>query len=230
MEEKIKEIVASFIKVPAGEIGPATRIDRSVIQSSIILHRMYARLAEEGVVIENYAAVKVFGDLNGTPVVASALPEIVYPSEATPASVGIDIEEIGALPRTADFRKEEFYKMNFTPEEIAYCILQPDPYSSFAGLFAAKEALVKAGGFDRSRSFNKVEIEHSPEGKPQYPGFGISISHSGGMAVAVAAAGSAMPAAPTLSTPPAPQSGGNAWISWLALLLAAVALTLVLLH
>jgi holo-[acyl-carrier-protein] synthase len=164
----------------------------------------------------------------------------------TAPGIGVDIEEVAALPRTSDFRKDEFYRMNFTSGEIAYCILQPDPYSSFAGLFAAKEAIVKAGGFDRSRSFNGMEIDHTPEGKPQYPGYGISISHAGGMAVAVAAtpagavsgiaasgvaASANSPAGgPSLKEDQAVKKGTASWISWLALLLSVLALVLVLLH
>ncbi|HEV3326120.1 MAG TPA: hypothetical protein VG052_10965, partial [Puia sp.] len=63
MEEKIKGIVSVFIKLPAEQIGAGTPIDRSALQSSILLHRMYARLAEEGFRVENYANIKVFGDL-----------------------------------------------------------------------------------------------------------------------------------------------------------------------
>lgn len=281
MEQKIKEIVAGFVKVPAEQIGPATRIDRSAVQSSILLHRMYARLAEAGLVVENYSAVRVFGDLSGASVGnvrengagPSESGEGVYlegaeagyrgtgarlsgsgeagggrsqgsgetggarfPTSGPAPGIGVDIEEVAALPRTPDFRKDEFYRMNFTAGEIAYCILQSDPYSSFAGLFAAKEAIVKAGGFDRSRSFNGMEIDHTPEGKPQYTDYGISISHAGGMAVAVAvAAGSAasanMPAAGlSLKEGQAANKGTASWISWLALLLSVLALVLVLLH
>jgi len=202
MEEKIKGIVSVFIKVPADQIVAGTPIDRSALQSSILLHRMYARLAEEGVVVRNYVNIKLFGDLfreqPDTPIPGTSMPTTQTsttsmaltsvpgaPAPGTP-SIGVDIEEIAALPRAADFRKEQFYTMNFTAAEIAYCILQPDPYSSLAGLFAAKEALIKADGQLRSRAFNTLEINHSAEGAPVFPGFALSISHAGGMAVAVA--------------------------------------------
>ena len=264
MEQKIKEIVGDFIKLSADQIGPATRIDRSAVKSSILLHRMYARLAEAGLVVANYSAVRVFGDLSG-PSVGGVMengergpePEVNGAPGPGPGGepgprpgvwrggesggrgdltpgVGVDMEEVSALPRTPDFRKDDFYKMNFTPEEIAYCILQPDPYASFAGLFAAKEAIIKAGVVDRTRSFHLIEIDHSPEGKPQYPDHSISISHAGGMAVAVAVAGAAssnIPAAVThLKDDRAVKTGTVSWISWLALLLSVLAVVLVLLH
>jgi phosphopantetheine--protein transferase-like protein len=243
MEQKIKEIVAKFIRVPAEQIGPATPIDRSAVQSSILLHRMYARLEEIGLRVENHASIKVFGDLSHGPVNSLSIEiEPVIPGAMslttgpTPAGVGIDIEEIAALPRAADFREEAFYKMNFTPQEIAYCILQPDSYASFAGLFAAKEAINKADGSNRNRAFNTLEIDHSPEGKPLHPGFGISISHAGGMAVAVAVRDGENTGAPALalSAVPQVQAGSRnapvSWIVWMALLLSVSAILIVLLH
>jgi phosphopantetheine--protein transferase-like protein len=239
MEEKVKEIVASFIKVPADQIGAATPVDRRAVKSSIVLHRMYARLAEEGLVIKEYTSIKVFGDLlagqsNGAGVKAAVAIEAPVPmvsaGEGESIALGIDIESIDALPRVADFRREEFYKMNFTPGEIAYCILQADPYSSFAGLFAAKEALVKADGSIRERSFNQIAIGHSPEGKPLYPGFTLSIAHANGTAVAVAARGNNSRPPQALTAPAATAGGGNTWIVWLSLLLAAAAITIALIR
>jgi phosphopantetheine--protein transferase-like protein len=255
MEEKIKEIVSVFIKVPAEQIGVATPIGRTALQSSIVLHRMYARLAEEGVRVENYVNIQVFGDLlqhtsrsdgttGGAPAPRSAglahgeQPAFISPNmpgEAAASAVGIDIEEVAALPRATDFRREEFYTMNFTAAEIAYCILQADPYSSFAGLFAAKEAIIKADGLYRTRTFNTLEIRHSPEGKPLYPDFGLSISHAGGMAVAVAvaafpggrSAGPATSAAGSAVSAGKPAGAGH-WIAWIALVLAVTALLIAL--
>ncbi len=249
MEEKIKGIVSVFIKLPPEQIGAGTPIDRSALQSSILLHRMYAKLAEEGVRVENYANIKVFGDLlqqqgnsaGNNPHPAGMIAPVSTTSGriATPA-IGIDIEEVAALPKNTDFRKAAFYTMNFTPAEIAYCILQPDPYSSFAGLFAAKEAIIKADSRYRDRAFNTLEIGHSAEGAPLHPGFGLSISHANGMAAAVAIAMGAGPLLqPTLreisSTTPAAQSGSltartgpMAWVAWIALLLAVTALWMAL--
>src|ERR1700722_8522900 len=175
MEEKIKEIVSVFIKVPAEQIGAGTPIGRTALQSSILLHRMYARLGDEGVVVGDYAEIKVFGDLirrqggADASVLVPAAP--VYPGEAAGLpGLGIDIEEIAALPRVADFRMESFYVQNFTPGEISYCILQADPYASLAGLWAAKEAIVKADGQYRNRPFQAIEIGHTADGKPVFPG------------------------------------------------------------
>jgi phosphopantetheine--protein transferase-like protein len=239
-EEKLKEIISVFIKVPAGQIGPATAIGRSALGSSILLHRMFAKLTAAGWAGDNYSDINVYADLwpAGRPAdgitMAPTLPAMgtITHAEGLPG-VGIDMEEISAMPETQDFRATRFYQMNFTPAEIAYCILQADPYSSFAGLFAAKEAIVKADSQFRSRSFNTITIDHSPDGKPLCPGFGLSISHAGGMAVAIAQSATNHHQLTRANDPiplpdrPAPSS---AWIAWLALLLAVVALVIVLTH
>jgi phosphopantetheine--protein transferase-like protein len=240
MEEKIKEIVAVFLKIPGDQIGDQTAIDRTALGSSILMHRMYARLGEEGIVIGDYAGIKVFGDIMqrqqqpGTSPVVPAAPVTVFSENGAAPGIGIDIEEVAALPRSADIRKEAFYTQNYTPAEMAYCILQADPYASLTGLFAAKEAIVKAEASVRNNPFNTLEIGHTTEGKPLYPGFNLSISHAGGLAVAVAIR---QPGAWPQAPPPpvhAPAAGGQpgnlSWVSWLALLLATVALLIALKH
>ncbi|OQP49442.1 holo-ACP synthase [Niastella populi] len=197
MEEKIKHLIAPFLRVPSEQISYKTIIDRTSVSSSITLHRMYAKLAEEGFTVPDYWNVKTFSILlerinrNGNAPV-TGVQEVPVSMNGVPAhghvgtfAVGIDIEDVNAMPKTNDFREDEFYKMNFSPAEISYCILQPAPYASFAGLFAAKEAIVKADNSNRNRPFNTIVVSHDQEGKPAYPGFHISISHSNNMAVAV---------------------------------------------
>lgn len=199
MEEKIKEIIASFTKIPIEQINSSTVIDRSAVNSSIMLHRMYARLAEQGVVLENYADIKNVGNLlqriNGNGISNVAVinkyadfqKNTAYSNNnAAQNSVGIDIEEIDSMPVVNDFREDEFYKMNFSAQEISYCLLQQNPYASFAGLFAAKEAIIKADNKYRSNIFNTIIIDHLPEGKPLHNEFHLSISHTNQFAIAVA--------------------------------------------
>jgi phosphopantetheine--protein transferase-like protein len=245
MEDRIRDIVATFLRVPADRIGPDTRIDRPALQSSILLHRMYARLEEQGFRFENYGSIQVFGDLlrqqqiagqpASGPGPAPTAPQIAVRDISTDAGfIGIDIQDIQALPRTDDFRKDVFYRMNFTPAEISYCILQPDPYASLGGLFAAKEAVVKANAARRSIPFNAVEIGHTAEGAPVTPDFRLSISHAGGFAVAVAVSEYALStgersAPPALASLPAASGKGN-YPAWIALLLALLSIILVLWH
>jgi len=197
MEERIKEIVSLYIKVPANQIAANTIIDRSAVASSILLHRMYAALSNEGIVVENYWDVKNFGTLlqrvsgserSFVTTSDNTVDYILTASEIQSSTngVGIDIEEIRYMPQVADFREDEFYTMNFTSEEIAYCILQSNSLSSFAGLFAAKEAIVKADNNYLNKPFNNLHIGHLPNGKPVHPSFQLSISHTDDLAIAVA--------------------------------------------
>ena len=194
MEEQVKNIISKYTKIPAEQINASTAIDRSAVASSIILHRMYAQLASEGFAAANYADIKNYGQLlaalnqtGATAIPVSVdIPGYSISGEEQENVVGIDIELISAMPRVNDFRESDFYKMNFAPAEIAYCILQKDPYASFAGLFAAKEALIKADNSLQIKNFNTIVIDHLPKGKPVFPGFQLSISHTGETVVAVA--------------------------------------------
>jgi phosphopantetheine--protein transferase-like protein len=202
MENKIKKIVSLYIKVPADQITANTVVDRSAVASSILLHRMYAALSAEGIVIENYWDIKNFGNLlqqvkgdhiRSFEVISDNTIEYILPAfenQSSAAGIGIDMEEIKSLPLVNDFREDEFYKMNFTEQEISYCILQADSIASFAGLFAAKEAIVKADNNYLHKTFNSIFIDHLPNGKPYHPSFQLSISHTNELAIAVAMANS----------------------------------------
>ncbi len=202
MQEKIKEILSVYLKMPAEQINAQTAIDRTAVSSSILLHRMYAKLADAGIVIDNYQQIRTMGELlthanPGTGIVANEqtgrvatrVDETVLSfagDNKNSGSVGIDIEMVSAMPVTDDFREDNFYTMNFSAAEISYAILQTNPYASFAGLFAAKEAIVKADNNLKGTNFNQINIQHQLNGRPFHPAFNISISHTGDMAAAVA--------------------------------------------
>ena len=196
-DEKIKNIISGYIKKPADDINAQTIIDRSAVANSILLHRMYASLQKEGVVIDNYPDIKTYGNLLER-LTGERVPHVEAISQLTDfnsnednaantsATVGIDIEDIASMPPANDFREEEFYTMNFSSSEIAYCILQPNSLASFAGLFAAKEAIVKADNAYKNKLFNTIIVDHLSCGKPAHPHFQLSISHSSTAAVGIA--------------------------------------------
>lgn len=239
MNENIKQIVADFTKIPADHIHSETVIDRSVVANSILLHRMYANLAKEGVEINNYQQIKTYGDLlnkisvNNKPE-ESLSGNIIYRSDKLPSSdqlfdIGIDIEEIFRMPKVNDFREDEFYKMNFTAREISYCGLQPDQYASFTGLFAVKEAIVKADNYYKNIPFHKIFIDHLPDGKPVFKGFSISISHTENLAIAVAVKDlDILPDKITGKKKDTIKNSGFPLLSILAFLLAVIALIICL--
>jgi phosphopantetheine--protein transferase-like protein len=194
-----KEIISQFLQVDANSITANTLINRQALKSSIFLHRMYGKLADAGFVVADYSNINSFGELEnilngGSTIQQSTNRTIVTPIDQSTnqtinnSSIGIDIENIESLPKTKDFRNEGFYTDNFSEKEIAYCILQPNAYASFAGLFAAKEAIVKANNQYKNSKFNQLIITHNAQGKPAFEGVNISISHTNDSAVAVAVA------------------------------------------
>ena len=194
-----KEIIAQFLQVDASSITANTLINRQALKSSIFVHRMYGKLADAGFVVNDYSSINTFGELenklegkqidNGQLIIDNSTaiqPTLNFKHQTSNTSIGIDIEQISSLPKTNDFRTEGFYIDNFNEKEIAYCILQPNVYSSFAGLFAAKEAIVKANNQYQNVKFKDIVITHNAQGKPVFNGVTISISHTEETAVAVA--------------------------------------------
>ena len=190
MIERVTKIVSEYTKIPIDQLQSETQIGRSVINNSIILHRMYAAIAKVGIEITGYQEIKTFGQLINKMTQMDGSENIVMynPKAVSTESheIGIDIEEISKMPKVTDFREAAFYTMNFTPEEIAYCVLQPDQYASFTGLFAAKEAIIKADNGYKKITFDKIFIDHLPGGRPVFDGFNISISHTENVSIAVA--------------------------------------------
>jgi phosphopantetheine--protein transferase-like protein len=182
-EDKIKTIVSNFLKCNPEEIEYNTLIDRSTIQSSVLLHRMFADLERNNFRFENRNNIKKFGDffdVNEVPTPSSL--ERVEQKE----NIGIDIVNIGRMPVVEDYRLDPFYNQNFTDYEISYSIRQTNPLQSFAGRFAVKEAIVKADNRFKDKNFNDFEITNDNSGKPHFENFNISISYSDDKAVAVA--------------------------------------------
>jgi phosphopantetheinyl transferase (holo-ACP synthase) len=240
MEEQIKNIIAPYIKVSADQISATTIIDRTAVGSSIILHRMYAQLANEGIAVASYMDIKNFGtllqQLNGNAAIANTAvqPLALAPAvsiAADDSSIGIDIEQVSQMPTSADFREDEFYTMNFSATEIAYCILQANPAQSFAGLFAAKEAIVKADNRYTKQPFNSIIIDHLPTGQPVHHQFHLSISHTPQYAVAAAIPKKNTQPVSQIQQPPV--SNSNSFpqlIALLALLLSIAAICIALLR
>lgn len=201
--EKIKEIVASFLKIDKNSINNSTTIDRSVIKGSIMIHRMYAAISRElNWDIKWYDRLKTFGDLKeriniGQQENGPERDNLL--SKGTGLSqdhniilkkgffMGVDIEEIDKMPKVTDFQSDIFYRQNFSEREISYCISQPDPLQSFTGKFAAKEAIVKADNSYRGFPFSEIEIGNDIDGTPYFMDFTVSISHTDKIAIAVVA-------------------------------------------
>ena len=80
-------------------------------------------------------------------------------------SVGVDLIEIERVRRSLA-RYPGFRARCFTAAEQAYCDSRKNPAQSYAGRFAAKEAVGKALGFGVARAFAWTEIEVVGRPKP----------------------------------------------------------------
>lgn len=79
--------------------------------------------------------------------------------------LGVDICEIERMER-ALARHPTFRARVFTPEEIAYCDSKARPAESYAGRFAAREAVIKALGGYRGRRWQDISVARHPSGAP----------------------------------------------------------------
>ncbi len=79
--------------------------------------------------------------------------------------VGVDLIEIERVRRSLA-RYPQFRDRCFTDAEQAYCESRANPAESYAGRFAAKEAVGKALGFGVARAFAWTDIEIVGRPKP----------------------------------------------------------------
>lgn len=114
--------------------------------------------------------------------------------------VGVDVELIAEI----NIENDTFIERNFTAEEIKYCSNAPNPRSSFAGSWSAKEAVFKSLEVESKgagASLKDIEIVHDVKGAPTVKLTGaalaaaskrgvknvkVSISHDDVQSVAVA--------------------------------------------
>jgi holo-[acyl-carrier protein] synthase len=80
--------------------------------------------------------------------------------------LGVDICEIARIER-ALARHPTMRARVFTPEETAYCDAKARPAESYAGRFAAREAVIKALGGYRGRRWQDISVTRRPSGAPE---------------------------------------------------------------
>ena len=112
--------------------------------------------------------------------------------------IGVDLVEI---ERFTSIKTELFCQKVFTPAERSYLESKRYAPATLAGMFAAKEAVLKALGFGIGQgiALQDVEILHTPQGAPQARlhrkaaelvkargELFVSITHTGALALAVA--------------------------------------------
>lgn len=119
-------------------------------------------------------------------------------------SVGIDLAEPARLAERMQ-RRPSLAQELFTSAELAYCRAQFDPDQSFAGRFAAKEAVVKALELDGWDPLDIEILEGDPAPRVELHGTAaelarsrnvrvrVSLTHLPTLAAAVAITAPAMP-------------------------------------
>jgi holo-[acyl-carrier protein] synthase len=105
--------------------------------------------------------------------------------------IGIDIEDTGKFSRLT--RTDAFVKNNYTSDEIRYCFSKSEPAIHLAGIFCAKEALIKA--LKERIPMLDIGISHEKNGSPTITllskiksskdSYNISISHTKTVATAI---------------------------------------------
>lgn len=114
--------------------------------------------------------------------------------------IGVDVVEVARF-RDLLSRQPALADRFFGDGERAYCQASADAATSFAGTFAAKEAVMKALGLTPAPAWaRRISIARSASGRPLatvegFPPVTVSISHDGPVAVAIALAA---PGAPTV--------------------------------
>ena len=81
-------------------------------------------------------------------------------------AIGLDIECPDNLPPSGDPWSEPFYRENFTPPEIDWCLRQPDSQLSFCRLWTAKEVVIKCGRELATLHPIEIQVRHDQRGRP----------------------------------------------------------------
>jgi holo-[acyl-carrier protein] synthase len=87
-------------------------------------------------------------------------------------SVGVDLAEVGRIRKALEDPRigKRFRDRVFTPKEIQYCEKKRrGRYESYAGRFAAKEAVMKAlgRGWGAKVAWLDIEVARARSGKPE---------------------------------------------------------------
>jgi holo-[acyl-carrier protein] synthase len=204
----LRKTVAEFFEVDEGQVGPSFSLQAR--QGSIARAALDAAIrGRVGHKSQAVYSAKTFGELEaeiapGSASVSMAPAPVAVPVVSAPvssvgasgASCGVDLELIANLPVAVDPWEHDFYRANFTPSEIAYCLRQLEPATHFAARWCAKEALKKCDRAFLAVSPKEIEVVLDEAGAPHLEyvdGSGpsrrlshaVSLSHTLNAAIAV---------------------------------------------
>jgi NAD(P)H-hydrate epimerase len=101
--------------------------------------------------------------------------------------LGVDIQRINELfpdELPEDLKSDLHLGEIFSQRELSYAASKPNPRQTLAGIYSAKEAIVKSGS--NFSDYSHIQIEHSASGQPFSTGYMVSISHSGEYVISIA--------------------------------------------
>ncbi len=87
----------------------------------------------------------------------------------TVVGIGLDLVKIDRIRAIAERWQARFLDRLYTEAERRYCANRPAPYASFAGRFAAKEAVLKAlgTGWSDGVSWHDIQVLNDRTGRPR---------------------------------------------------------------
>jgi holo-[acyl-carrier protein] synthase len=177
----LRKTVAEFFEVDEGQVGPSFSLQAR--QGSIARAALDAAIrGRVGLKSQAVYSAKTFGELEAEIAPGSSGStsppspvNVAVPVASAPvssvgtsgASCGVDLELIANLPVAVDAWEHDFYRGNFTPSEIAYCLRQPEPLTHFAARWCAKEALKKCDRAFLAVDPNQIEVVLDEAGAPR---------------------------------------------------------------
>jgi phosphopantetheine--protein transferase-like protein len=218
--DQLRESVARILMCTPGELAPETPL-RS-LNNSLGDAKLRASLRRSGLSLPSGPVPATYGELEGKILGTETrvMAQNTLARQAAPAAgafgglaVGLDLENVSALPVTADFWEHEFYRQTFGKSEIAYAVAQAEPRMHLAGFWCAKEALRKCDPSFGNTPFSSTVVAHGPGGEPYLVlettetkarlAQALSITHTGDTACAVVIAATSAPAVAPATTAPA---------------------------
>lgn len=105
------------------------------------------------------------------------------------SGVGVDIQQISELfpEQTISPKSDATLTAIFSLQELSYAEGADNSRQTLAGIFAAKEAIIKSDSSVANTDLRAIEVLPNDYGVPAHEGYLLSISHSGDFAVAIAA-------------------------------------------
>ncbi len=218
--ELLRKAIAEFFEVDSSQVVPTFPIGGPLVASSVGRAALDSRIRHQvGLKSNAVYSARTYGELeaeiipdrpdttptstgpptdelnNGVGKIASRRISPSPPGFGGQVSCGIDIELIDSLPTATDYWEDGFYKENFTPAEIAYCLIQEKPALHFTARWCAKEALKKCDPDFFSEEMKNLELiagesqqptlNHYVGGEARRLPHAVSISHAPLAAIAI---------------------------------------------